>query len=86
MYKIRNFGNNQMCHSLDELKDRLQDYCGQSVAVEYEAEETLLKKVVFIDITDKGRIFKTYGDKAPFNIHDFNGASLTKGQGDGTDA
>ena len=52
-FKIRNFGNDIVCHSIAELKNELKAYCGKSVFIECTKKDRLVS-VMYIDVTEKG--------------------------------
>ena len=68
MYRIRNFGNDRWCDSLDTLKTTLvEEYRGKSVSVEYPGPGGF-RGIAFIDVTEKGEIRETYGRHRRFDL------------------
>lgn len=69
MYKIRNSDNELDCESIDELEQSLQTYKGQSVSIEYYPISKEHKRICFVDVTEQGEVYNSYGPKVRI---DFN--------------
>lgn len=69
MYRIRAFGDEQVCHSPEELRDVLtREYCGGSISVVYRTAATGMLRIHFIDVLANGQAVASYGDKAPVDF------------------
>jgi len=69
MYKIRNFGNDLICKTLEDLKTGLQSYRSKSVSIETNINESEASAVHFVDVIDEGDILNSYGDQVLFEIN-----------------
>ena len=70
MYRIRSFGNDRECGSIDELQRTLtQTYQGQSVAVSYRAGSTGMLRTVFIDVREDGELTASYGAQERIDLN-----------------
>ncbi len=78
MYKICNFDNELICTSFDELELRLQAYRGQSVSIEYYPISKHHKRICFVEITEQGNVYNSYGPQDRFNFNTINPTHLNQ--------
>ncbi|HAS6026876.1 MULTISPECIES: hypothetical protein [Vibrio] len=73
MYQIRNYGNDVICVSIEELAIKLaSDYAGTSVAIHYRAPSGI-KAVEFVDVLADGTILNSYGRGDVFDLNAISG-------------
>jgi len=71
VFRIRNFGNDRDYDNVDELIDGLvEHYRGMSVAVLVQTPKFGMTRPFFVDVSQNGEVFETYGDvpNKPVNI------------------
>lgn len=69
MFRIRAFGNDQQCTSVQALIEALRrDYSGQSVAIAYRTGPNRLLRTRFVDVLDDGHVIDSYGEQAPVDF------------------
>lgn len=62
MYRIRCFGNDAACDSVEDLQRVLSsEYAGQSVSVVYPSQKTGMKMTLFVDVGTDGALSESYG-------------------------
>lgn len=62
MYKIRQFGRETLCSSLDALERELRSqYCGQSVSVQWVSHLTGMARIKMVDVLRDGMIIPSQG-------------------------
>jgi hypothetical protein len=62
--KIKNFGNDILCHSVEALEKALaHDYKGNHVSV-ISTQLSGMKSIVFVSVNTEGQLFDTYSKNA----------------------
>ncbi len=69
MYRIRAFGDDMTCQSVDELHECLvTHYRGRSVSLAYEAAPHGMQRTRFVDVLEDGRLQDSYGEQNPVDF------------------
>lgn len=67
MYLIKNFGDNEYCETLDQVKNALaRRYSGLSVTV-LEKKPSGISVPHFVDVSKQGQVTASYGELTLFN-------------------
>lgn len=67
MYLIKNFGDNEYCETLEQVKNALgKRYSGLSVTV-LEKKSSGLSVPHFVDVSKQGQVTGSYGELTLFN-------------------
>lgn len=62
MFRVRNFGNDAECSSIEELRNCLASkYAGQSISIVYSNPIGGMKKTLFVDVSTDGSLTESYG-------------------------
>ncbi|HYD60523.1 MAG TPA: hypothetical protein VEC35_09225 [Noviherbaspirillum sp.] len=74
LFKIRNFGNDKECDTIEELEQSLQAYRGKSVSILVRPPQRLVY-TVFVDVSASGELSESYGQKRTMRLADLLNAS-----------
>lgn len=64
MFKIKNFGKDEVFSSVEEMKEALsKKYLGMHVSIVFKTKSNLLS-TLFVSVDGQGKITESYGDMA----------------------
>ena len=67
-YKVKNFGNDSVCSTREELRAVLKKkYAGKSVAI-HTPRPSGVDKVDYVDVSDSGEVSFSFGARAPYFV------------------
>lgn len=71
MFRVRSFGNDALCGSIEELRALLRErYTGMSVSIVFSSAKSGIKKTLFVDVDSKGHLCESYGQRAEVSLDD----------------
>lgn len=65
MFRIRNFGNDTECESIDALVSSIDQYRGKSVTIDDLRQGG---RDYFVDVLPDGGVYESYGSRTRFDI------------------